>query len=427
MKKTLIFFVLILIPLFSFGQFNKVVAIGDSLFAGFVSGGLMVDYQKNSIPALVAKQIGLTDFQQPYVSYPGIPALLELKSLSPITIEQISSENGNPLNLELQRPYDNLAVPGATLYDCLHTTTGGMNDLILRGRGTQVEQALSLNPDLLLIWIGNNDVLGAAVSGTAIPGITITPKETFENLYIQLLNTVQSLSSAKIIVANIPDVTNIPFVTTIPPFIINPSTGLPIYDENGNLVPYLGQSDDGSPLVSLNSYILLTAKEYISQGYGIPVELGGRGEPLPDFTVLTPNETSTILEYLNYFNSVIENQANQKDIAFFDVNSFFSEVKENGISIAGMEFNSDFLSGGLFSYDGVHPNALGYAILANEFIKNLNGFYHLKIPYVGISPFAFTTTPTLPFFASDEIVLNDFEEWISIFVRKNFFWNRKKF
>lgn len=427
MKKILIFFVLILIPLFSFGQFNKVVAIGDSLFAGFVSGGLMIDYQKNSIPALVAKQTGLTDFQQPYVSYPGIPALLELKSLSPVTIEQISDENGVPLNLNLQRPYDNLAVPGATLYDCLNTKTGGMNDLILRGLGTQVEQALSLNPDLLLIWIGNNDVLGAAVSGTTIPGITITPKEIFENLYIQLLDTVQSLSSAKIIVANIPDVTNIPFVTTIPPFIINPSTGLPFYDENGNLVPYLGQSDDGSPYVSLNSYILLTAKEYISQGYGIPVELGGRGEPLPDFTVLTPNETSTILEYLNYFNSVIENQANQKGIAFFDVHSFFSEVKENGISIAGMEFNSDFLSGGLFSYDGVHPNALGYAILANEFIENLNGFYNLKIPYVGISSFAFTTTPTLPFFASDEIVLNDFEEWISIFVRKNFFWNRKKF
>jgi len=433
MKKFLIFFALILFSFTSFSDTScdlssttKVVAIGDSLFAGFASGGLMMDYQKNSIPALVARQFEVSDFQQPYISFPGIPALLELKSLSPLTIAPISDENGSPMNLNLQRPYDNLAVPGATLYDCLYKTSGGMNDLILRGLGTQVEQALSLNPDLILIWIGNNDVLGAAVSGTAIPGITITPKDVFENLYIQLLNSIKAVVPYGL-VANIPDVTSIPFVTTIPPYIVNPETGLPVYDQNGNLIPYLGQSDTGSPFVSLDSYILLTAKQFIAQGYGIPQQLGGRGEPLPDYVVLTPNETATIKEYLSYFNNVIKREASNNGFAFFDVYQFFNNIKENGIEIAGMHFTSQFLKGGLFSYDGVHPTSFGYACLANEFIRSFNSYYGCKLPYVEISPFAFETTPNLPFSDSEEVVLKDWENWISIFVRKNFLWNRIAF
>lgn len=427
MKKILIFLILSLFPVFIFAQFTKVVAIGDSLFAGFASGGLMVEYQKNSIPALIAKQAKMTDFQQPYVSYPGIPPLLELKSLSPLTISQISGEQGLPLNLNLPRPYDNMAVPGATLYDSLFTTSGGMHDLILRGLGTQVEQGLSLNPDLLLVWIGNNDALGAALSGTVIDGVTITPTQTFEALYIQLLNTIKNAGVEYVVLSNIPDVTSIPFVTTIPPFIINPATGLPVYDQNGNLIPYLGQSDTGSPFVSLDSYILLTAKQFISLGYGIPVELGGSGLPLPDFTVLTPNETAMIEEHIQYFNNIIQREARNNGFALFDVYSYFNHINQEGLEIAGMSFTSDFLSGGLFSYDGVHPNAFGYACLANEFIKTLNSFYSFNIPQVALSPFAFSTTPTLPISSSNEFLFEGWEDWITLFVEKNFLWGKHRF
>lgn len=424
MKKFIIFFLLIFAQLLFTLEIQKVVAIGDSLFAGFTSGGLMIDYQKNSIPALVARSAGVLDFEQPYISFPGIPALLELKSLNPVTISQISEENGIPMNLNLPRPYDNLAVPGATLFDCLNKKDGGMNDIILRGIGTQVEQAVSLNPDLLIVWIGNNDVLGAAISGTAIPGMTITPKEVFEAYYIQLINQIKALK-AYVVIANIPDVTSIPFVTTIPPYIINPLTGQPVLDQNGNPITYLGQSDTGSPFISPDSYVLLTAMNYISLGYGIPVELGGKGEPLPDHVILTPNETTKIKEYLNYFNLVIKREAMNSGFAFFDVFSFFNKIKENGIEIAGMHFSADFLRGGLFSYDGVHPTALGYAFLANEFINEINKTYGLNLKQNPISPFVFETTPSLPYENSEKIFIKDWEEWMSIFV-KNVIFNYKK-
>lgn len=34
----------------------------------------------------------------------------------------------------------------------------------------------------------------------------------------------------------------------------------------------------------------------------------------------------------------------------------------------------------LFSLDGVHPNARGYAVIANEIIKVINRHYHANLP-----------------------------------------------
>ena len=37
------------------------------------------------------------------------------------------------------------------------------------------------------------------------------------------------------------------------------------------------------------------------------------------------------------------------------------DVAQHGLPIGGLTFTSNFLTGGLFSYDGVHPTAIGYA------------------------------------------------------------------
>ncbi len=394
--KKIIFLVLIFsLAIFTFGQYNKYVAVGDSLTAGYMSGGLVETFQKNSYPALIARQIGISDFEQPLVSEPGIPALLHLVNLTPLIapITTDPSQWGQPLNLNLQRPYDNLGVPGTTLGEVLNTVTdnGGMHDLILRGLGTQLQQAISLQPDLMTVWVGNNDILGAATSGTAVPGVTITPKDVFASEYDQLVATIKGNTQADVVLVNIPDVTSIPFVTTIPPFIINPQTGQVVTDQSGNPLTYLGQSDDGSPFISPNSYVLLTASAYLAQGYGIPAELGGNGQPLPDTVVLTPNEVATIEEYLNYFNSVISDTAQKYGCALLDIHTIFNNIAANGLEIGGIHLATDFLTGGFFGYDGVHPSALGYAIVANMFIDKINKAFGKNIPEVDLYPFVFNS------------------------------------
>src|SRR3954453_19532272 len=97
-------------------NFTTYVAMGDSLTAGFSSGSINQTYQVNSYPALIYRQAkggSTTDgFAQPLVSPPGLPGILVLRSLLPVTITP-SSTTGVPLNLTYPKPYNNIAVPGA--------------------------------------------------------------------------------------------------------------------------------------------------------------------------------------------------------------------------------------------------------------------------------------------------------------------------
>ncbi len=53
-------------------NFTKYVAIGDSYGAGYTSGCVVGRDQQFSYPATLARQFGISDFQQPTVSDPGI-------------------------------------------------------------------------------------------------------------------------------------------------------------------------------------------------------------------------------------------------------------------------------------------------------------------------------------------------------------------
>src|SRR5437764_8376855 len=122
----------------AFGQANlsKYVALGDSLTAGFSSGSINATFQSTSYPALLAKQFGITDFQQPLVSPPGLPGILQLTRLVPTPVISPSAGAGSPINIGLKRAYDNMAVPGATVHDLLtklqSTSANDPTDLILR-------------------------------------------------------------------------------------------------------------------------------------------------------------------------------------------------------------------------------------------------------------------------------------------------------
>ena len=135
-------------------NFSSYVSIGDSLAAGFWSGGLAENHQQASVPAILARQAGVADFQLPLVSDPGIPPVLTLVNLTP-TIVPKAATPGAPRNLGLARPYNNLAVPGATSVDALMKVSdgGGLHDLILRGLGTQVQQAVAQRPTFVTVWI----------------------------------------------------------------------------------------------------------------------------------------------------------------------------------------------------------------------------------------------------------------------------------
>ena len=350
-------------------NFTTYVSVGDSLAAGFESGSLVETHQNRSAPALIARQAGVQGFQQPLVSEPGIPPELTLVNLVPVpVIAPKAATAGAPKNLALARPYNNLAVPGATTVDALTRTTdaGGLHDLILRGLGTQVQQAVALRPTAITLWIGNNDVLGAALRGRAIDGVTLTPTAVFRATYGQIVAALKT-TSAFIVAANLPDVTTIPFVTTIRPYVVNPSTGAPVL-VGGARVPLIGPS--GS--LPSTALVTLAASTLLAQGIGIPTALGGTGAPLPDEVVLDPSEIAIIQDHVTANNQAIREICGAANIPVLDVNGLLRELATTGRHVGGITLNSAFLVGGVFSYDGIHPNDVGYALVANEFIRVIN-------------------------------------------------------
>lgn len=376
-------------------NFTRYVALGDSLTAGYSSSSLVLTRQDWSYPSIIAEQAGVVSFQQPLISQPGIPAELALQSLSPLVLGPKAQGNGHPINLQLPRPYDNLGIPGARVGDLL-TRTGATPDanpfyqIILRGLGPAAAQAAFLQPTFISVWIGNNDVLGAVTSGIASDA-TLTPIGTFTTQYETLLDTlIAAAPSAGMVTAKVPPVTRIPFATVLPPVLIDPRTRQPVPGPDGNPILLIAEQGDGSiAQLTPGSRVLLTAQPFLASGYGIPAALGpviplpNVGKPLPNAVVLDGSELAAIEAHRNAINAVITSAARIRDVPVIDFDPIFAEFAE-GVHIGGVELSLDFLTGGVMSYDGVHPTDIGYLLIANAFIERINEAWDGAIPYASL-------------------------------------------
>jgi len=380
-------------------DFTKYVALGDSYGAGVVNSSLVETHQRVNYVALLAKQGKAQDFQIPTVSQPGISPELQLVSINPLLILPKAATPGFPNNVELQRPYNNLSIPGARAHDLLELTGFGEPDttaklfaqFILRGLGTSVEQTIALQPTFISLWIGGNDVLGAVLAGTPA---ALTPIEEFRADYDKIVDTLTTgVPNAGMVLGSVADVTSVPFATTIPPVIINPATGQPLIVA-GAPVFYIADLGNGQvgPLPP-GSLVTLAASSFLATGYGIPAELApvlpplpDIGKPLPDSVVLTPQEIATINQRVQQVNAAINETGSKYDIPVVNFASFFEEIKL-GLNLGGIRLDNAFLTGGVFSYDGFHPTDLGYALIANAFIRTINDAYGTSIPFASLTNF----------------------------------------
>jgi len=438
---------------------TKIVFIGNSLTAGFQSGGLVEDLQANSFPALIYRQMGQGGLiEQPLVGNPGISSTPGVGVLDFNPATGAISPRGTYtdvtallMNATVARPYDNLGVPGARLTHLLNAydaATGGGNpffNLILRnpnfGNMTQVDQAKSLNPTIVVVWAGNNDVLGAALSG-GDPNL-ITPAASFQTDYIamiQQLGTIENLVG--ILAANIPNVTDIPYVNLLDGLIYKDvtlpgvgSVNLPVvFDDKFQPVPFPLPTGDtlylplltqegimGGGVSPVKHILLPFLSKYKTEGLGVPDstwiantliafgftqaqasvlaqtavdsmianDLTPSGDPITGDLTITADEEAVLLAAVTGFNQIIAGVAGSAGIPVIDANAMLSQLN----SPAGIEgYSGKFVffdpAATAFSLDGVHPNNGGYAIIANEFIKVINSFSDdINIPLVDTQQF----------------------------------------
>ena len=81
-------------------------------------------------------------------------------------------------------------------------------------------------------------------------------------------------------------------------------------------------------------------------------------------------------------NAVVDSVALRPFVARVDLAGLLATIAAEGWPLGGNLYTSEFITGGLFSLDGVHPNDLGYALLANALIGGVNAKWGCAIPLV---------------------------------------------
>jgi lysophospholipase L1-like esterase len=393
-------------------DFSRYVALGDGITAGFQSSALTAIHQAYSYPQLIAQQTEVETFVQPLLDYPGIglyteedmAGIQELVALDGPIIEPASYSNYPNFNLldpyissdikNHAAPYNNLGVPLAFVYDIMNATSRDMCytgvfaqtpnsffDIVLRNPGfgntTPFQQAEMLQPTFVTTWIGKNDVFIYCAYGGTSP---TTPLNLFSLLYGGMMDALASLG-AQLVVANIPDVTAFPLFTTIPHVVDVPGVG--------SNIPLIIETGSGVRQATANDRIILTAMDVIGDvtgdygPAGVPVGLN-ENAPLPSAFVLDQDEVSVAQQAVSDYNGVIASTASDHSVPVVDMYEFYNNLTTNGYTAGGLDFSTDFISGGIFSLDGAHPTDVGQALIANEFIKVINDEFNAQIPLVNI-------------------------------------------
>jgi hypothetical protein len=403
-------------------DFTRYIAVGNSLTAGYADGGLYLEGQLNSYPSIIAKQMALVGggtFAQPlfdaaqangsgYLKLTGFTA-----TGAPVTttVTENTAVRGKvnvpgfgdvTLYTKYTGDINNYGVPGIKLQQAAYAPYGNLNGFFERmltgtppaNTTTYLDFATAKPFTFFTNWLGNNDALLYAISGGA--GDVLTDKAQFTQLYTLAIGKLTA-ANQKGAVATIPDVTSIPYFNTVTYAAVlgalqaaNPAVKAVYVNARTNVnaatAVYAARIATPADLIVLTFPTAKLGTPVSTVAGMLPYGLT-QLTPIENQYVLDANEATLAKDYVNYYNTTIKSIAAAKGLAVFDAFTFLNNIKQNGLTVDGVNINSSYISGGLFSLDGVHLTPRGYAIVANEFIKAINNQYGSSIPTVSVSEY----------------------------------------
>jgi len=357
-------------------RLRRLVVVGDSLLAGFSSGGLVATGragQVDSAPAILARRAHVS-LPQPLMDGPGVPpqlAIFDDNQNGALDPGEVRRPAGARIGFRSspERRVRNLAVPGedtASVFDRI--APGDVAGAIVRnddvaGRDllkflilglplrtssvSQLSRAGELHPSFLLVWIGNNDVLDMATR-TDPAAVQLTPTQ-FGARFHQLLDALAG-SGAPMAVANLPDVTGIAALRRAAGEVTACQT------PSGALQPV---APDDLLSLDLDRSLLPTPP------CGKVLDAGKRAAVRATIVAFNA-EIATAIADIGARRAV--------DIALVDLQGGFDRLAANGVDLDGNgtpDLTTRYL-GGIFSLDGIHPTHTGNALIANIFIDAIN-------------------------------------------------------
>ncbi|MBY0245454.1 MAG: G-D-S-L family lipolytic protein [Sphingobacteriaceae bacterium] len=415
-------------------DFKKYISVGNSLTAGYADGGLYNEGMQNAYPVLIAeqmKEVGGGEFVTPYFGTAqsngsGYLKLDAITASGPVTskvttglaITAMASSTINPAvilteytNFDISaNGLNNFGVPGIKLAHAFPfaagaQTVGANNYSQLNGYYLRLLGAKGTTPYLDFVldkgnknkkgeaepytffssWLGNNDVLGYASNGADAAIDQLTLATDFGTMYTESLKRLSKEGKIRGVVATIPYVTSVPYFTTV--------TAKAIIDgatkAAGASFKGVFTADKTTPL-SEKDLILLTfpTKTIGMTSTTNPYPYGLHpNNPIEDKYVLTEEEQLEVKTAVDSYNTAIKAAAATYNVALWDANASMVTVSTTGLKVNGVDVNGRFISGGVFSLDGVHLTPRGNAIVANYFIDAINQKYGSKISKINVSKY----------------------------------------
>ncbi|MGK7313317.1 MAG: hypothetical protein ACN0LA_13865 [Candidatus Longimicrobiales bacterium M2_2A_002] len=384
--------------------FERYVSLGNSITAGFQSGGIVEATQEEAYPVLLAAKAGAR-FGIPALAAPGCP---------PLFVAPLSTVRTDPTVACALRTYarpdpiQNMAVPGANtahVSDPIGTGTT-LNTLILGGR-TQLSAMADADPSLISVWIGNNDALTAALSGTAA---ALTPTATFQSEYDQIVTAMLDTDAQDAILIGAanpmvvaPALQPGAYFWALPDTLVLAPTDTIFLDVSNDCAPFDGTGAP-NPLASrLISFVgvanaLGAGERPLTISCVNGVEIGGAYQP--DY-LLDETEIAAISTRIAEFNGYIEQQAGDNGWIYIDPTSIIGPALANPNAIRkcqGLATATDPASfaaavqntcpgpsapnffGSYFSFDGVHPSSEAHGVIADSLAGRLNAVHGLSLP-----------------------------------------------
>jgi lysophospholipase L1-like esterase len=482
------------------GMFSSIVGIGDSLTAGYQSGGFLgaLNVPNPLTPGatippgqesgfwsdLYEQATGATPDSMYNPSLSPLPLIagpgLDNQVVTSATSGFGTSKTGNSCDFDggfdqsafhltgLSRVRLNpnstlvrdLGVPGITLHEATFMTqpltptcnalpgTAGLLSAVTNGESgvfypvlggfsqrfgqnlTMLRAAQSLQPSLVTIWLGANDVLKFMGSGGQFKGGDMTAAQTQADLQPMIHGFINN--NTKVVLANLPDVLLTPYFMNV---------DIPANTKACKVNQYFycllavtfGQPANIAAQITRQvraAYHLEPTYKCVKTSVSLPcgyLTLPGAlgivsalvvGGKIPNLdpngpgsglgaNYITPGFAAQIQVVNNNVNAGIDSSARNTGVPLVDVQSIFQGIASGNPSnqyFQKAQVNpgvccSEVFLGGLVSYDGLHPSNTGYALISYYFIQAINTAYApfgahipetpIKAIYEGKPPYKF--------------------------------------
>ncbi len=392
--------------------FDRYVALGNSITAGYQSGGIVDTLQQRAYPVILAARAG-ADFGIPLLARPGCPAPFTAPLVPPTNTPQCALRQDTNIPPVVQ----NLAVPGARLQDLFTLPTNAsqrtLYTLITGGR-SQVRAMIEAEPTFVSVWIGNNDALLAATGGVlgspaAGADSLLTRLAPFTANLNALADSIKASGAEGALLVGVVDaVVSVPllqpgayFFAAATPDSLNPAIRRfrgKVVNPNCSPVNALGQAN---PL-SANLVSFQIASSALTEIDCNPATAQGGGQFLLDAA-----EIAVVRTRIQQYNAAISAVATANGWAYVDPNPLFAQLASQTTTVGGQQLFQNVRKcqalatatpatfpaavarscpvtgataapnffGSLFSFDGVHPSTSAHRILAGTFAAAINAKY----------------------------------------------------